>query len=51
MSMDGLPDPEQFVKNLSAEDSAVAGYLVEEVLNVQPADVRELLLYASVPSR
>lgn len=48
MSMAGLPNPEQFVKNLSAEDSAVAGYLVEEVLNVQPADVRELLLYSSV---
>ena len=48
MSMAGLPDPEQFVKNLNAEDSAVAGYLVEEVLNVQPADVRELLLYSSV---
>ena len=48
MSMACLPDPEQFVKNLSAEDSAVAGYLVEEVLNVQPAHVRELLLYSSV---
>jgi LuxR family transcriptional regulator, maltose regulon positive regulatory protein len=48
MSMAGHPDPELFVKNLSAEDSAVAGYLVEEVLNVQPADVRELLLYSSV---
>ena len=48
MSMAGLPDPEQFVKNLNAEDSAVAGYLVQEVLNVQPADVRELLLYSSV---
>ena len=48
MSMAGHPDPEQFVKNLGAEDSAVAGYLVQEVLNVQPADVRELLLYSSV---
>jgi LuxR family transcriptional regulator, maltose regulon positive regulatory protein len=48
MSMAGHPDPEQFVKNLNAEDSAVAGYLVEEVLNVQPPDVRELLLYLSV---
>jgi LuxR family transcriptional regulator, maltose regulon positive regulatory protein len=48
MSMAGHPDPEQFVKTLNAEDSAVAGYLVQEVLNVQPADVRELLLYSSV---
>ena len=51
MSMAGHPDPEQFVKNLNAEDSAVAGYLVQEVLNVQPADVRELLLYSSVLER
>ena len=48
MSMAGHPDPEQFVKNLNAEDSAVAGYLVEEVLNVQTPDVRELLLRTSV---
>jgi LuxR family transcriptional regulator, maltose regulon positive regulatory protein len=48
MSMAGHPDPEQFVKSLNAEDSAVAGYLMEEVLNVQTSDVRELLLYTSV---
>jgi LuxR family maltose regulon positive regulatory protein len=48
MSMAGHPNPEQFVKNLNAEDSAVAGYLVEEVLNVQTPDVRDLLLYTSV---
>jgi LuxR family maltose regulon positive regulatory protein len=48
MSMAAHPDPEQFVKNLIAEDSAVAGYLVEEVLNAQPAEVRDLLLHTSV---
>jgi LuxR family maltose regulon positive regulatory protein len=48
MSMAGHPDPVQFVKNLTAEDNAVAGYLVEEVLNVQSTDVRDLLLYTSV---
>jgi LuxR family maltose regulon positive regulatory protein len=48
MSMADHPDPEQFVKNLIAEDSAVAGYLVEEVLNAQPADVRDFLLHTSV---
>ena len=48
MSMAGHPDPELFVKNLNAEDSAVAGYLVEEVLNAQPDDVRDVLLYLSV---
>lgn len=51
MSMAGHSDPERFVKNLIAEDSAVAGYLVEEVLNTHPADVRELLLYASIPDQ
>ena len=48
MSMAGHPDPEQFVKNLNAEDTAVAGYLVEEVLNAQPDDVRDVLLHLSV---
>jgi len=48
MSMAGHPDPEQFVKNLNAEDSAVSGYLVGEVLNAHTSDVRDLLLYTSV---
>ena len=48
ISMDGHPDPEQFVKNLITEDSAVAGYLVEEVLNTQPDSVRDLLLRTSI---
>jgi LuxR family transcriptional regulator, maltose regulon positive regulatory protein len=51
MSMAACPDPELFVKNLSVEDSAVAGYLVEEVLNVQTDDVRNLLLYTSILER
>ncbi len=48
LSMDGHPDPEQFVKELEAEDSAVTSYLVEEVLNAQPAAVRNLLLRTSI---
>jgi LuxR family transcriptional regulator, maltose regulon positive regulatory protein len=48
LSLDGHPDPEQFVKELDAEDSAITGYLVEEVLNAQPASVREVLLRTSV---
>jgi LuxR family maltose regulon positive regulatory protein len=51
ISMDGHGDPEQFVKELLAEDSAVAGYLVEEVLNAQPAEVRDFLLRTSVLDR
>ena len=42
ISMDGHADPDQFVKELVAEDSAVASYLVEEVLNAQPPHVRRL---------
>jgi LuxR family transcriptional regulator, maltose regulon positive regulatory protein len=51
MSMDGHSDPEQFVKGLAAEDSAVTGYLVEEVLNAQSADVRNFLLRTSILDR
>jgi len=48
LSLDGHPDPEQFVKELEAEDSAVTSYLVDEVLNAQPATVRSLLLRTSI---
>lgn len=51
ISLDGHPDPEQFVKEFDAEDSAVTGYLVEEVLNTQPASVRDLLLRTSILDR
>jgi LuxR family maltose regulon positive regulatory protein len=51
ISMDGHSDPEQFVKELLAEDSAVAGYLVEEVLNAQPAHIRDFLLRTSILDR
>ena len=48
LSLDGHPDPEQFVKELEAEDSAVTSYLIDEVLNAQPAAVRNLLLRTSI---
>jgi LuxR family transcriptional regulator, maltose regulon positive regulatory protein len=51
MSMDGHCDPERFAKELVAEDGAVTGYLVEEVLNAQPAHVREFLLRTSILDR
>jgi len=51
ISMDGHADPDQFVKELVAEDSAVAGYLVEEVLNVQPPHLRNFLLRTSILDR
>ena len=51
ISMDGHADPDQFVKELIADDSAVAGFLVEEVLNAQPAHVRDFLLKTSILDR
>ncbi len=51
MSLDGHPDPEQFVKQLCSEDSAITGYLVEEVLNPQPASLRNFLLRTSILDR
>ena len=51
ISMDGHPDPGQFVKELGAEDGPIAGYLIDEVLNRQPAQVRDLLLRTSILDR
>ena len=51
ISLAARPDPDQFVKELSAEDSALTGYLVDEVLNAQPPQVREVLLCTSVLDR
>jgi LuxR family transcriptional regulator, maltose regulon positive regulatory protein len=48
LSLHGHPDPEQFVKEVDAENSAITGYLVDEVLNAQPASVRDLLLRTSI---
>jgi LuxR family transcriptional regulator, maltose regulon positive regulatory protein len=48
ISMTTHPDPAQFVKHVAAEDSPVAGYLVEEVLNAQPAGMRSFLLRTSI---
>jgi LuxR family transcriptional regulator, maltose regulon positive regulatory protein len=51
ISMDGHPRPDQVVEEMLAEDSAVAGYLVEEVLNAQPPEAREVLLNTSILER
>jgi LuxR family transcriptional regulator, maltose regulon positive regulatory protein len=44
MSMAAHPDPDQFVKELVTRESALTGYLVEEVLGTQGSEVREILL-------
>ena len=51
ISLDDHPDPGQFIKELAAENSAIAGYLVEEALNNQPAEIRDLLLKTSILDR
>ena len=48
MSVGSHPDPDQFIKELITDDSAVTGYLVEEVLNAQPPEVRDVLLDTSI---
>jgi LuxR family transcriptional regulator, maltose regulon positive regulatory protein len=45
------PDPERFVTEFSGSERTVAGYLVAEVLERQPADVREMLLRTSILER
>jgi LuxR family maltose regulon positive regulatory protein len=51
ISMSGHPDPAQFVKELDAEHGAIADYLIDEVLNSQPREVRDLLLRTSILER
>jgi LuxR family maltose regulon positive regulatory protein len=51
LSLQDEPDPELFVKNFAAEDSAIADYLMEEVLKCQPARYRDLLLQTSILDR
>lgn len=51
MSMDGHPDPDGFVAQFSSGDEAIAGYLVEEVLDAQRPAVRRMLLTTSVLDR
>jgi LuxR family maltose regulon positive regulatory protein len=48
LSMDTHADPDQFVRELIAEDSALTGYLVEEVLSTQPPQVQDVLLSTSI---
>ena len=51
LSLAGHPDPERFVAEFSGSERTVAGYLLAEVLERQPAEVRDLLLRTSVLER
>src|SRR6185437_15162915 len=48
LSMDAHPDPGQFVTELAAEHSTLTGYLMEEVLNAQPPQTRDVLFCTSI---
>jgi len=48
ISLRAHPDPAQFVKELAAEDSPLISYLVDEVLDTQPPEVRDVLLSTSI---
>jgi LuxR family maltose regulon positive regulatory protein len=45
------PDPERFVAEFSGSDRTVAEYLVDEMLERQPDDVKDLLLRTCLPDR
>jgi LuxR family transcriptional regulator, maltose regulon positive regulatory protein len=51
ISMARHPDPDQFVKMFATDESAETGYLVEEMLDAQPAPMRDLLLRTSILDR
>ena len=51
ISLGHHPNAEQFVREFSGSERTVAGYLLGEVLERQPSEVRELLLRTSVLER
>jgi LuxR family maltose regulon positive regulatory protein len=51
ISLGEHPEPEQFATEFSGSERTVAGYLLTEVLQRQPAEVRELLLRTSILDR
>jgi LuxR family maltose regulon positive regulatory protein len=44
LSLEGQPDPHQFVTEFAGDDKSVADYLTGEVLDRQPEEVRRFLL-------
>ena len=51
ISLAAHPDPERFVSEFSGSERTVAGYLLAEVLEGQPPEVRDLLLRTSILER
>jgi LuxR family transcriptional regulator, maltose regulon positive regulatory protein len=51
IALAGHPDPERFVAEFSGSDRTVAEYLIAEMLERQPDDVKDLLLRTSLLDR
>jgi LuxR family maltose regulon positive regulatory protein len=51
ISLAGRPDPERFVAQFSGSDRTVAEYLIAEMLERQPDEVKDLLLRTSLLDR
>ena len=51
ISLGPHPRPGQFVTELITDDSALTGYLVDEILSAVPPEVRDLLLSTSILER
>jgi LuxR family maltose regulon positive regulatory protein len=51
IALAGHPDPERFVAEFSGSDRTVAEYLLAEMLDRQPGDVKDLLLRTSLLDR
>src|SRR6266480_3318117 len=51
LSLAGHPDPERFVTEFTGTDRTVADYLLAEMLDRQPGEVRDLLLRTSLLDR
>jgi LuxR family transcriptional regulator, maltose regulon positive regulatory protein len=51
LSMQGRDDVASFIAGFAGDDRYIVDYLVEEVLQIQPADVRNFLLQTSILDR
>jgi LuxR family maltose regulon positive regulatory protein len=51
MSMQGHPDPDDFAADFAGDDRTVVGYLMEEVIEAQPPELRRLLVATSIAER
>lgn len=51
ISLESTDDPHRFVADFAADDRAISDYLLNEVLDQQPDDLRTFLLRTSLPDR